>query len=925
MNAKELRQKYIQFFESKGHLLHDSAPLIPMDATGKLDESLLFTGAGMVQFKPYFRGIAKPPHTRLVDSQKCVRAVDIENVGNPSHLTFFEMLGNFSFGDYFKKEAIDYAWEFLSSNEWLGLDMSKICVTVYEEDDEAFSYWAEHWEKAGFNPVNKIHRLGEDKNYWPAGAYSAGPPGPCGPCSEIFFQTVPDEIMIGDYKADDDAGHWLEIWNLVFMQFEWKGELIDAEKPHQGYKKLGMELLPKPCIDTGSGLERTATVLGGFESVYETDVISPIVNRISELAKYPFGTDEQKDRAVRVIADHMRTSSFCIADGILPGNSGRGYVLRRLIRRSILKGERILGFRELFLAELFPSVVSALGDPYKELLDRKELVQNTLRNEEGLFRRTVSDGVNQFQAICEENKFESEFPGKLAFYLYDTFGFPLEVTEELSEEIGLIVNREEFHAAMKEAQKRSRNAMGASELFSDKEDLVLAIANNANDSTEFVGYDFHSIECNLVEISPRFDSNGLSTGDFQICLDKTPFYAESGGQVGDTGKIYCETFQFVVSNTWKELGLIWHDAKLVSFSNDQAGLREQTLKGLSADQIAPILHSGKFFKPIKAEIDLNRRRDIVRNHTATHLLHAALRHVLGTHVTQAGSLVARDRLRFDFTHTSPLAADEIQQVEDLVNQKIADAQSVRIHNNVPIDEARKLGAMMLFGEKYGDRVRVVDLAPFSLELCGGCHVDNSSEIGIFKIVSETSSASGVRRIEAVTGIGAYEWFKERERLLMETSQCLKSNINELPKTAKRLQDNLKELKKERDTLLQSGSGSGPEIVSVSVKGVNLFVQKVTVGGAEAAKLAADKIVERDSNAVAFIGLKEQDKILFISKVGADAVNKGAHAGNLVREVSKLTGGGGGGSAGFAQAGGKEVAKFDSALNQVQTVLESQLS
>lgn len=918
MNAKELRKKYIQFFESKGHLLHDSAPLTPIDATGKLDESLLYTGAGMVQFKPYFRGIAKPPHSRLVNSQKCVRAVDIEEVGNPSHLTFFEMLGNFSFGDYFKKEAIEYAWEFLSSTQWLGIDMSKVCVTIYEEDDEAYAYWEELWTSNGFDSTKKIHRLSEDKNYWPAGAFSSGPPGPCGTCSEIFYQTVPDSQMIGDYVADDAAGHWLEIWNLVFMQYEWKGVLIDSDKPHLGYKKIGLEPLPSPCIDTGSGLERTATVLGGFSSVYETDVFAPIVSRICEIANYSFGSDSEKDRVVRIIADHIRTASFCICDGILPSNSGRGYVLRRLIRRSVLKGQRTLGLSKPFLTSIYSSVIEALGDPYLELRERKDVIAKTLQNEEELFLRTVNQGISQFAALIETGNFHSVFPGEEAFFLYDTFGFPLEVTEELSAEKNLIVDKDGFERAMNEAQSKSRKAHGSSELFAEKEDLVLAIAKNANAQSEFVGYELTECNANLVQISPRFGQDDLTNGMFQICLDHTPFYAESGGQVGDTGAVSSSTFEFEITNTWIELGLIWHDAKLISLNTSDSSVK--SLVGLTTEEIGPKLHSGLFFSPVTAKVNAQRRQDIIRNHTATHLLHAALRDVLGSHVAQAGSLVAPDRLRFDFTHGEALKQSEIESVEQIVNDRISDAMQVAIHNNVSIDDARKRGAMMLFGEKYGAKVRMVDIEPFSLELCGGCHVKNSSEIGLFKITSEASSASGVRRIEAVTGRNAYVWVKERDSLLKSSAKTLKVNPNDILKAIDKLQENIKELKKDNERLLSAAPTNAQTVEPRNVLGINLYVQKVSFGGSAAGKLATERLIENDPFGVAVVGIEDDGNISFFCKVGIEALILGAHAGNLVREVAKVTGGGGGGSPTFAQAGGKDLASIDEALASVEKFL-----
>lgn len=931
MNARELRTRFIQFFESKGHLRHDSSPLVPVDATGKLDETLLFTGAGMVQFKPYFRAIAKPPHTRLVTSQKCVRAVDIEEVGNPSHLTFFEMLGNFSFGDYFKEGAIEYAWEFLTSSDWLALDPNKLCVTVFETDDDAYALWSEVWKNAGFDPASKIHRLGEDKNYWPAGAFSAGPPGPCGPCSEIFYQVAPDADMVGDYLTDEAAGRWLEIWNLVFMQFEWKGELNDPAKPHLGYRKTGMDSLPKPCVDTGMGLERTAAVLGGLGDVYRTDVFTPILERIRQLvtteskalANYTYGGDPKLDRCARIISDHIRTASFCVADGVIPSNNGRGYVLRRLIRRAMLVAWTHLGIKDLFLPRVYDGVIEALSNPYLELKERSEAIKSALGREENLFRGTMSDGNVRLTLVLENKQNASEIQGnklsgRYAFHLYDTYGFPLEVTQELATEHGLTVDLDEYEASMKEAQARSRAAQGSVEKFGGKDEpIVLIGTDHANIQTVFVGYDRTEHISEIVQISPRFGKDKLSTGDLQICLNETPFYAESGGQVGDTGMIIGPHFWLKVTNTWKEMGQIWHDCTMEQIEPPI------NLTGLTPDQIRDKLNQSPLFTPVKAIVDAQRRNDITRNHTATHLLHAALRNTLGTHVTQAGSLVAPERLRFDFTHSEAMRPEQLAEVERSVNEQIATAKLVGILDGVPIDVARGQGAMMLFGEKYGDRVRMVQIPDYSLELCGGCHVRNVAEIGMFKIISEASSASGVRRIEAYTGRGAYAFVADRESLLKEASHALKTTPSELPRAAEKLQEQLRDLRKERDRLITQG-GTEDKSSKTEVGNLNLYTATLEVGGPDAAKLLTDRLIEKDSLGVALVALKEQDKLIFFCKTGTEAQKSGAHAGNLARDVAKLTGGGGGGSPAFAQAGGKDQNKLTEALAQAAGILGSQV-
>ena len=907
MNARELRNKYIEFFESKGHLKHQSAPLVPIDVTGKLDQSLLFTGAGMVQFKPYFRALAEPPSKRLVTSQKCVRAKDIEEVGNPAHLTFFEMLGNFSFGDYFKATAIDCAWEFLTSSKWLGLNPDMLCVTVFEEDDEAFELWAAKWSAAGFEPSERLFRLGEQSNFWPAGALSEGPPGPCGPCSEIFYRTVPSGQMSGDFSIDEGAGKWLEIWNLVFMQFEWIGALRDVEKPQLGYVKKGMEPLPQLNIDTGMGLERTARVLGGFSTVYETDVFSPIISAICGLASHLYGSDATKDRAANIIADHIRTAAFCIADGILPSNTGRGYVLRRLIRRSVLKGRRVLSIEEPFMASLVASVQQALADPYVDLIHRQDSIRTTLHDEEEAFLKTMRQGHAMFEEILEE---KTKIDGRDAFFLYDTFGFPFEVTQELANERGYGVDEDEYRVALVEAQERSRSAKGAADVFGgDADRIILAVAPDAPAITTFVGYDRIQHATRLVQISPLLNEHGLTNGKFQICLEETPFFAESGGQVGDTGVIEADEFSFYVTNTWREMGMVWHDADLVRFPKEASGLAE--------DEIGTLLQTGVFFAPVLATVDGRRRLDIMRNHTATHLLHAALRSIVGTHVTQAGSLVAPDRLRFDFTHRQALSDREVYEIERQVNEQIANANQMRIHYNVPIEDARKLGAMMLFGEKYGDYVRVVEVPGYSLELCGGTHVNNVAEIGLFKITSEASSASGVRRIEAVTGFGAYEHIAMREKYLTEASLALKTPITEIPSAIARLQKQLKDAKK----LAPPPAGGDFEISATQV-GELIFKASILKGSSpEEAKSIVDRMVATEPMSIGFAALIQDGKVSFFCKVGKEALKKGAHAGDIVKAAAIAAGGGGGGSPAFAQAGGRDSSKTDEALKAAVAAID----
>ncbi|MBX7133338.1 MAG: alanine--tRNA ligase [Fimbriimonadaceae bacterium] len=1034
MTVRELRQKYIEFFKSKGHSFFPSGSLIPYDVTGKLDESLLFNGAGMVQFKPFFRGIAQPPNKRLTNAQKCVRTGDIESVGDLSHLTFFEMLGNFSFGDYFKKEAVAFSWEFLTSPDWLGLNPKRLSFTVFEEDDVAFEAWSEHLRAAGIDPDTRIFRLGEETNYWPAGAFSNGPPGPCGPNSEMFYWTADEPPPTGpysseDYLRDEEDRKWLEIWNDVFIQYDWQGTLRDPERPGLGYEKTGLPSLPFQSVDTGMGLERTAAVLGGYKSVYDTDAFTPIIKVIEGLGDgLSYGQDPTKDEAIRIISDHIRTAVFCIADGILPSNNGRGYVLRRLIRRAVLKGQRVLGFDKPFFHLVYEGVVQALGDHYTELSERRDVILETLRNEEAMFRRTVSAGVEQLTEILLKrarnvkqnfvhNYFrwlhatpglvlpsdqrlselwdqlvadvhakrfntdktadlvEQYFPGipgvrnleeaitryeaqigvtppkghvtdlslrlsgAEAFMLYDTFGFPLELTQEICAEDGITIDLDGYLEALKEAQERSRGASGMDTVYGQEEEqIILSVSSRAKPQSEFVGYFQTSARTEIGQISPIMSPEGLTTGEFQFCMNETPFYAQSGGQVGDTGRVSCDAFEFKVTNTWKEMGLIWHDAELVRLDekirgqlfgpqgdfNPDPTLDSRLLRGLREEEIVPILESGLFFQAVDAIVDDKRRRDITRNHTATHLLHAALRSVLGRHVTQAGSLVSPEHLRFDFTHGKAMSPEELAEVERIVNERSLMNNEVSIYADVPLDEARRRGAMALFGEKYGDSVRMVQVDDFSLELCGGCHVRSTGEIGLFKILHESSAASGVRRIEAITGHGAYQWVSEQERRVRQAATLLKANPGDLVPAIERTLEHAKDLNRRLEKARTQTAGSGAT-KTVDVGGVELAVEKMTDGDTKEATLVADRLADGKPSRVVLVGLSSDGKLTFVAKVGPDALAKGAHAGNLVREVAKIAGGGGGGRPDFATAGGRDPSQFEAALEAAESLVAAQLS
>lgn len=968
MTARELRQKYLEFFQSKGHLLHPSGSLVPYDVTSRLDESLLFNGAGMVQFKPYFRGIAEPPSKRLTNCQKCVRTGDIEEIGDLTHLSFFEMLGNFSFGDYFKKEAIAFSWEFLTSSEWLGLDPKRLSFTVFEEDDESLGHWATHLQAAGIDPSTRVFRLGEDTNYWPAGAFSSGPPGPCGPNTEMFYWVLDSEpppsgpYLREDWSRDEAAGKWLEVWNDVFIQYEWKGGLRDPSRPDKGYEKQGMDDLPFQSVDTGMGLERTITVLNGKRSVYDNDLFEPLFRVLSSVVSpdvreragdWATGHSEEA-KAGRVIADHIRSACLCIGDGILPSNTGRGYVLRRLIRRAVLKGERALGIGEVFLWKLYEGVAEALGGVYDELISRREVIVETLKNEEELFRGTLAGGYEEFlshlrdqpvrQALllaADESPGEGipvvgpsefrkihrgiqspsdfrvwaerylnrlHFPGIAAFQLYDTYGFPLEVTQELCAEAGIEVEVDGFYEALKEAQERSRAARGNATVYGGvvlRFDLSV-LSGQQDDAkptpTRFVGYDATETQATIVGTCQ------VEGGQLAVALDQTPFYAESGGEVSDTGVIEGEGFRLEVLDLIKQDGVYVH---LAEPDFDATGLTQEAL------------NQKLFRQAVTARVDAPRRRKITRNHTATHLLHAALRQVLGKHVTQAGSLVAPDHLRFDFTHSKGMTPDELAEVERLVNERVLEARPVQVHSEVPIAEAKKRGAMALFGEKYGNTVRMVEVPGFSLELCGGCHVRNTAEIGLFKVLHESSAASGVRRIEAVTGEGAYEWVRQMESTLCEASSKLKAQAAELPSAIERLQEQLRDERKRLERLRSQASSASTENV-VDVEGIELAVESLTDADMQETTLVADRLAEGNPRRVAVVAGTSNGKVMLVAKVGEEARSRGAHAGNLVRDLAKIVGGGGGGRPDFATAGGKDPSRVNEALSIAEAVLRKQV-
>ncbi|MEN3002192.1 MAG: alanine--tRNA ligase [Armatimonadota bacterium] len=880
-NARALRRSFLEFFQEKGHLLLPSDSLIPKDP------SLLFTSAGMVQFKPYFLGTVQPPAPRVTTVQKCLRTTDIDAVGDLSHLTFFEMLGNFSFGDYFKREAILWAWEFLT--ERLKVDPDRMQFTVFQDDDEAFDIW--HRE-VGIE-ASRIWRLGEKTNFWPANAISEGPNGPCGPCSEIFYDTGLDTGCTNpDCGPACDCGRWLEIWNLVFMQYERTEE--------NGKPKLIP--LPNKNIDTGMGLERTAAVLMGLESPYETDVFLPIVHRIEQIAGVEYKANETSDSAIRLIADHIRAATFSIADGVIPQNEGRGYVLRRLIRRAITRGLRTLHLEKPFLAELVPAVVEALGDQYPEIVQRQAYIESTLRFEEERFRQTLQTGLARLEEMLHVHLDAGVLPGERAFTLYDTYGFPLELTQEIAAERGVQVDIEGFQRALEEQRRRAREASGISEkLFVQTGAALAELAQHAQ-ATRFIGYDTLEAEATVVGLVKEGNLiPAAREGEtVEIVLDVTPFYAEAGGQVGDTGMLEWDGGKAEVLDTQKAGEFYFHHARL------QQG--ELTIG-----------------QKVYARVPAQRRLDIRRNHTATHLLHAALRAVLGPHVVQAGSLVAPDRLRFDFTHPRALTPEELERIESLVNEKILDELEVRVYTDVPLEEARRRGAMMLFGEKYGARVRMVEIPGFSLELCGGTHLNNTVEAGLFKIVHEGSVAAGVRRIEALTGRGLYAWLRERERAIRETAERLQAPVPELPLAVERLMRHLKELQTELERLKQSAVAQAvSEMTPVEVEGIPVVAHVVAGADGKSLGMLADQLIQRGVGVVA-LGTTQNGKVVLVVKVAPQWVQRGLHAGNLVRTLAQQIGGSGGGKPDFAQAGGNQPEKLPDALKSLPQLIRQSIT
>ncbi len=878
--VNELRRMYLDFFESKDHLAMKSFSLVPHN-----DNSLLLINAGMAPLKPYFTGQEIPPRNRVTTCQKCVRTGDIENVGKTArHLTFFEMLGNFSFGDYFKKEAIAWSWEFLT--EVVGMEPERLYPSIYFEDDEAF----EIWNKEIGVPAEKITRFYRDENgkcdnFWEHGA------GPCGPCSEIYYDRG-EKYGCGkpDCKVGCDCDRFMEVWNNVFTQYDGDG--------NGNYTELANK-----NIDTGMGLERLAVVVQDVHSVFDIDTMKAIRDRICELANVEYQTDEAKDVSIRLITDHIRSSTFLISDGVMPSNEGRGYVLRRLIRRAARHG-RLLGIKDLFLANLSQTVIAESKDGYPELDEKKAFILNVLSQEETKFDKTIDQGLTILGEMKDAMQKEGKtvLSGEDAFKLYDTYGFPLDLTEEILAESGMTLDEAGFKAAMQEQKDKARKArkvtnyMGADATVYDDID--------ASVTSTFVGYDrlTHSSKITVLTTEDEI-VEALSDGQVgTIFVDETPFYATMGGQSADTGIITTSEGTFEVKDTIKlSGGKVGHIGVVTSGMIKVADVATLT-------------------------VDASRRSNTCKNHSATHLLQKALRTVLGTHVEQAGSFVDNDRLRFDFSHFSAMTAEELKKVEDIVNEQIAASIPV-VTDVMTVDEAKAAGAMALFGEKYAEKVRVVKMGDFSMELCGGTHVANTGVITTFKILSESGVAAGVRRIEAITGNAVFEYYAQMEAKVNDAAKLLKATPANLLDKIEHLLAEMKALSSENESLKSKAAKEALGDVMdqvVEVKGVKLLATSVSGVDMNGLRDLGDQLKEKLGEGVVVLASDCDGKVNLVAMATDGAMANGAHAGNLIKGIAALVGGGGGGRPNMAQAGGKNPAGIDAAIKEASVVLEGQI-
>lgn len=877
MGLNEIRSKFLKFFESKDHYLQKSASLVPHN-----DKSLLLINSGMAPLKNYFAGVEVPPSKRMTTCQKCIRTGDIENVGKTArHGTFFEMLGNFSFGDYFKRESVRWGWEFVT--EHLNIPEDRIWVTVYENDDDAFDLWE---KEMGF-PKERIVRLGKDDNFWEIGI------GPCGPCSEIYFDRGEEYGCDNpDCKPGCDCDRYLEFWNHVFTQFNRDEEGNYTELEHKN-------------IDTGMGLERIACIMQGVDTIFDVDTIKHILNTVEKISGVEYGKGEKTDVSIRIITDHIRAVSFLVADGVLPSNEGRGYVLRRLLRRAARHG-KLLGIKENFLYKLVDEVIRVSGEAYPELVEKESYIKKVIRIEEEKFNETIEQGMEILSSYIDELKKNNEtvLSGENAFKLYDTYGFPIDLTKEILEEENLSLDEEAFNEEMDKQRERARSARGNMEGEGWKED-PLSKLECAVDS-EFDGYVMlkgEGIVKAIVKDNELVES-AVAGDKVVIVLDQTTFYPEGGGQAGDAGLLVNKNEDIVIEVTDTKKGA------------------NNTIKHIGVVKSGMVNTNEK----LNTLVDKETRMASARNHSATHLLHKALKEVLGDHVNQAGSLVTPERLRFDVTHFEAMTKEELKLVEQKVNDAILDALEISCEN-MSINDAKNKGAMALFGEKYGDEVRVVSMGDYSIELCGGTHLTNTSQIGMFKILSEGGVAAGVRRIEAITGRAVYNYLKEKEQVIADVCANLKTKEDSLAQKVISLLEENKNLGKELHEVKTKMSLQSIDSVldsKVDINGVNLVTTKFSGMDMNTLKDVADKLRDKLVSGVVVLANTTDDKVNFVVTATEDVVKKGIHSGNIVKEVATIAGGKGGGRPNMAQAGAPDITKVDEALNHASEVVKQQV-
>ncbi|MGO0804760.1 alanine--tRNA ligase, partial [Clostridioides difficile] len=871
----EIRSKFLEFFESKGHYVANSYSLVPNN-----DKSLLLINSGMAPLKNYFSGVEVPPSVRMCTSQKCIRTGDIENVGiTARHATFFEMMGNFSFGDYFKRESIKWGWEFVT--EWLNIPEDKIWVTVYEEDDDSYDIWA---KEMNF-PEERMVRLGKDDNFWEIGT------GPCGPCSEIYFDRGEEYGCDNpDCKPGCDCDRYLEFWNHVFTQFD---------RDEEG----NYSLLENKNIDTGMGLERMGCIMQGVDTIFEVDTIKSILEAVEKLTGVKYGENPKNDISIRIITDHIRAVTFLVSDGVLPSNEGRGYVLRRLLRRAARHG-KLLGVKELFLQKLIDEVIKVNDKAYPVLVEKESYIKKVVGIEEEKFNETIDQGTEILNSYIEvlKNEGKTVLSGQEAFKLYDTYGFPIDLTKEILEEEHLSVDEEAFNEEMEKQKERARNARGNMDGESWKEDPLSKLESTV-DST-FNGYSEIYGE-GTIEAIVKDDElvQSAEEGDkVSIVLDNTTFYPEGGGQVGDCGLITNENLVLEVLNTKKGAN--------------------NSIKHIGIIKSGRISNGDK----VKTLVDRETRMSAARNHSATHLLHKALREVLGEHVNQAGSLVTPERLRFDITHFEAISNEELKVIEEKVNNVILSSLDIKC-DIMNIKEAKEKGATALFGEKYGDEVRVVSMGDYSTELCGGTHLTNTSQVGMFKILSEGGVAAGVRRIEAITGKAVYEYLKERDGIISEVCVNLKSKEDNLIQRISSLLEENKNLSKELHDMKAKMSLQSVDSIfdsKVEVNGVNLITNKFEGMDMDTLRETADNLRDKLGSGVVVLANVVDDKVNFVVTATKDVLDKEIHSGNIVREVAKIAGGKGGGRPNMAQAGASDVSKVDQALSYASEVIKTQV-